>query len=295
MFGARITVVFGRRWRLAALGGVIAAVLVVGVVQAATGSTPVRPSRSATSSQHALAAVKRRLAVHASSTATATVNGQPATVSCGQTITVSTTLTASLSCPSSSGIFIGANSVVLNLGGNMIQGGSGSAGVSTTPGFGSDTIENGYVLGFADGVVVNTSSNTVTTMQTAGAASQGIFVGGSKNQVTSSTAEQNGVYGILDEGPNTIKADHLLNNGMYGLRELGAGALVVGNIANGNGIGQATDGMRLDGGFPVTTVTGNIANDNGAFGINAPSPSIDGGGNKAQGNTNQAQCLGIAC
>jgi hypothetical protein len=283
--------------------GAMAVVLVVGVVQAvasgvapATGTAPVPPPTSTVSPQQPSAA-PQPLAAAGNSTATAvTADGQAATITCGQTITVSTTLTANLNCPNSTGgIAIGANSVVLNLNDHLISG-SGGVGVSTN--FASDTIENGYVLGFGFDVGVSGSSDVVTAMQTAGAGSYGVlfFAGAKKSQVTNSTSEQNGIDGVADLGVSDIvKADHLLNNNQYGLQEDGSGALVTGNVANGNGIGQTTDGIQVSGTFPVNTVTGNTANGNGAFGIDAPSPSIDGGGNKAQGNTKQAQCLGIAC
>jgi hypothetical protein len=303
MFGARSKAGWWRRG-LAVPAGVMSVVLVVGVVQAvasgpapASGTAPVTPPPPPPSPQHGSAALAPPPATTGSSTATAvTADGQASPVSCGQTITASTTLTANLSCANgSNGIVIGANSVVLNLNGHLISG-SGGVGVSTN--FASDTIENGYVLGFSFDVGVSGSSDVVTAMQTAGAGSYGVlfFAVAKKGQVTNSTSEQNGIDGVADLGVSDIvKADHLLNNSQYGLQEGGSGALVTGNVANGNGIGQATDGIAVTGTFPVNTVTGNVANDNGAFGINAPSPSIDGGGNKAQGNTNQAQCLGIAC
>jgi hypothetical protein len=279
------------------VAGVMAGVLVVGVVQAAASGTATPPSPTPPSPPHASAVLAPRPAATGSPTATATIDDQAtaATVTCGQTITVSTTLTANLSCPSSTGISFGANGIVVNLNGHLITGGSSGVGVSTS--FASDTIENGYVFGFIDGVDVDGPSDIVTAVQTAGAGEVGVhFLGASKkSQLTNSTSEQGG-YGVEDEGTSdTIKADHLLNNTFYGLSELGSGALVTGSVANGNGIGLGADGIYVVGTFPVNTVTGNIADDNGAYGIDAPSPSIDGGGNKAQGNANQAQCLDIVC
>jgi large repetitive protein len=61
------------------------------------------------------------------------------------------------------------------------------------------------------------------------------------------------------------------------------------NTANSNG----DDGIDVD--APGTTVTGNTANRNDDLGIEAVPGVIDGGGNKASGNGNPAQCLNVHC
>jgi parallel beta-helix repeat protein len=53
------------------------------------------------------------------------------------------------------------------------------------------------------------------------------------------------------------------------------------------------DGIDLD--YPGSTVTANKVNHNGDLGIEAVPGTIDGGGNKATGNGNQAQCTGVSC
>jgi large repetitive protein len=65
--------------------------------------------------------------------------------------------------------------------------------------------------------------------------------------------------------------------------------LVERNTANSNG----DDG--IDAAAPRTTVTANAANDNTDLGIEAVPGVIDGGGNKASGNGNPAQCLNVRC
>ena len=67
-----------------------------------------------------------------------------------------------------------------------------------------------------------------------------------------------------------------------------ARVLVAGNRASRN----PDDGIDVD--SPATTVTANVANDNGDYGIEAPGVT-DGGGNRASGNGNPAQCLGVVC
>ena len=68
-----------------------------------------------------------------------------------------------------------------------------------------------------------------------------------------------------------------------------AGTLLKANITTGNGF----DGIQVD--SLATTVTANVANDNGDYGIEAVPGVTDGGGNRASGNGNPAQCVGVRC
>jgi hypothetical protein len=67
------------------------------------------------------------------------------------------------------------------------------------------------------------------------------------------------------------------------------GTLLRANIATRNG----DDGIDVD--SPATSVTANVANDNVDLGIEAVTGVTDGGGNRARGNGNPAQCVGVAC
>jgi hypothetical protein len=77
---------------------------------------------------------------------------------------------------------------------------------------------------------------------------------------------------------------------------------VVDNFATGNG----DDGIEVseididENGQPVISertneITRNLATYNGDLGIEAVAGTIDGGGNRAFGNGNPLQCVGIAC
>ena len=69
-----------------------------------------------------------------------------------------------------------------------------------------------------------------------------------------------------------------------------AGAFdVVGNTANNN----FDDGIEVA--LPGTLLRKNVANDNGDLGIEAHPETVDGGGNRARGNGNPAQCIGVTC
>ena len=61
------------------------------------------------------------------------------------------------------------------------------------------------------------------------------------------------------------------------------------NVSNANTL----DGIRLY--APSNLIAGNVANRNGAWGINAWPGNTDGGGNRASGNGEPAQCSGVRC
>ena len=90
---------------------------------------------------------------------------------------------------------------------------------------------------------------------------------------------------------NVISHNTVNNNLVDGiLVDLAATAtLVERNTANSNG------DNGIDVAAPGTTVTANTANDNTDLGIKAVPGVIDGGGNKASGNGNPAQCLNVRC
>jgi hypothetical protein len=67
------------------------------------------------------------------------------------------------------------------------------------------------------------------------------------------------------------------------------GTLLKANVTTRNG----DDGIDVE--SPATTITANLANDNTDLGIEAVPGVTDGGGNRASGNGNPAQCVGVAC
>jgi hypothetical protein len=284
----------GRVRSLVVAGLVTAGVGGVAAVGASAIDHQLAPLPKAQSSVAAgVAALKSSIAAGSGPKASAVVANVATTVSCGQTITKSTTLTANLNCDSSSGLTIGANSVVLNLNGHFIVG-SGGMGVEAAGT--SDTIENGYVIGFADGVDVFGDGDKVTNMQVSGSADVALFLqGGSKNQVPGTTVAENGLYGIVDDASNdTLKGDEALNNGNFGIVVDGP-TQVVGNAVDGNGnADNGSAGILADSSTP-SKLTGNTANHNAGLGIDAVSPQIDGGGNKADANGTAVQCAGVAC
>lgn len=63
---------------------------------------------------------------------------------------------------------------------------------------------------------------------------------------------------------------------------------VIENVAYNGGVG-----IRVD--APGTLIAHNLAYDNGELGIDAVDGVIDGGGNRAHGNGDERQCVGVVC
>ena len=269
--------------------------LTVVVVQASASGTQ-RAKLAAVpkhmSLKEAARAAQASLRSQAGPQASAIVDNVPSTVSCGQTLTASTTLTANLVCEGQNGLMLGASGIVLNLNGHSISGSvdkqDSTTGVADN--VAKDTIENGYIEGFEYGVDATGAADAVTNVQVNYADYIGIFLQGSANKATSDTAAENFGDGIFDEGSgDTVQSDHLLNNEGNGLVVDDSGAKVLDNVADGN----TFFGIGADGG--LATLTGNTANYNGELGIDAASPMIDGGSNKAMGNGTKEQCRGVVC
>ncbi len=273
------------------LAGFIAtAALTVVVVQANASGT--RAAKAATvtkrlSLKQAAAAAQANLRSQAGPQASAIVAGSPATVSCGQTITANTTLTGNLDCPQN-GLSIAANDVVLNLDGHSISGPNREyTGIEAEDT--KDTVENGYIDEFETSVAFLGAEDVASDLQ-ASYATYGIEMVGPSDEAKDDTAaeiEEEGVY--VKGSDDTAESDHLLNNN-WGLYDyFGSEDKIIDNVANGNKL----DGIIVVG--SLDTLTGNVTDFNGELGIDADSPQIDGGSNKAMGNGTKEQCRGVVC
>ena len=104
-----------------------------------------------------------------------------------------------------------------------------------------------------------------------------------------SSAGRDGISVGFSEG-TTVRGNRVRASGADGVFVAQSGDTVIeGNRTNRNG----DDG--IDTTDPSTVVTRNHADRNFDFGIEAVPGTIDGGGNRARGNGNPAQCLNIAC
>ena len=130
-------------------------------------------------------------------------------------------------------------------------------------------VGNVFGIGVADGSDGNlVEKNSVSATDAFGIA---VFSTSTDNRV-----EKNSVLGTRLGDGIVVAADS-------------SGTRITKNVANGN----ADDGIDVD--DPATTVTENTANDNADLGIEAVPGTTDGGGNRASGNGNPAQCTGVSC
>jgi hypothetical protein len=99
--------------------------------------------------------------------------------------------------------------------------------------------------------------------------------------------------GIVVSGRDALVAENAVSASVYGdgirVAEDARGATVRANVATRH----RDDGIEVL--SPGTTVTRNLATDNGDLGIEAVAGTVDGGGNRAAGNGNPAQCTGVVC
>jgi parallel beta-helix repeat protein len=114
------------------------------------------------------------------------------------------------------------------------------------------------------------------------------------SRIANNRVANNGLYGItLVEWSirNLLAGNHVSGNGEDGIviAEDSDQNTLDGNRSNENG----DDGIDLDG--PGNTVTRNSTFGNFDLGIEAAPGTIDGGKNKAGGNGNPLQCVGVTC
>lgn len=135
-----------------------------------------------------------------------------------------------------------------------------------------------------------------------------------RTHIRDSRATGNGLFGFVDRfsAATRFERNTLTGNAATGLSvDRTSGAIIRHNTAEGNGDdgialsgtgdafvaaneanGNANDGVELD--TPGNTLRRNSARNNGGFGINAVSGTIDGGRNEASGNV-AGDCTGVGC
>lgn len=241
-------------------------------------------------------------------------------VSCGAVVTTSVTLTSDLDCPLSGAISAGANNIVINLNGHLLQGNDNGNGVGVS-GFSGVTIENGTVETFNFGVGATNAPNLhIIGMRIISNSTDGIAVGLSTGLVISGNlVESNTSQNIsASDDTATITGNRSVNAGAAGIMVASVTtATVTSNVTNNNG----TQGIDITG-MAAGSVTSNISDGNGSDGIdvtasgNQPKPVVsvahnrasfntalgfnvdfvvDGGGNVVQANGNAKQCIYLSC
>ena len=147
--------------------------------------------------------------------------------------------------------------------------------------------------GMGGGLVFNSviEGNFVHDNQYAGIG----FTFSENNHIAGNRVVNNGTAGILLQDGidgNRIVANRVTGSGTDGI--VLTGESIGANLFRGNNTHRnGDDGIDIDG--PGSTLTKNTANFNIDLGIEAEPGTIDGNGNKAQGNGNPAQCVGVSC
>jgi parallel beta-helix repeat protein len=161
-------------------------------------------------------------------------------------------------------------------------GDASSAGISLGRSSENRVIRNVSLADDSDGIhLFDSSFNLIESNEVTEAGIRGISLRTSSGTSTGNRVRDN----VVTRGRpfSTLNADGIVV-------ATGVTSTVVrGNITNSN----ADDGIDVD--APGTTIRENVANDNGDLGIEAVPGVVDGGGNRATGNGNPAQCIGVVC
>jgi PGF-pre-PGF domain-containing protein len=191
------------------------------------------------------------------------VGSASAAVSCGDTITVDTTLDSDLIC-TGDGITIDANNITLDGAGYSITGDGSGSGVSLN-GRSNVTVKNLTVSGFDIGIYLMSSSGSTLEDNTASNNNgDGISLNSSSsgNAITGNTASNNkggGIY-LESSGSNTITGNTASGNYLEGIGlYLSSSNTIYGNIVSGN---SKTRSMSY-GGIALLNSTGNTITGNG--------------------------------
>ena len=230
------------------------------------------------------------LAVIALSTGGLVVGAGPASaahVTCGQTITVNTTLDSNIG-PCDVGLTIGASNVTLDLNGFTITGNPAivdNVGVAINDRTGV-TVKNGYITGFDAGVAISGGSgNTVTFMTLFNNRGNGNEFGEgvnlfntTGNTVSYNRITNNGQYGgisLIRASNNLIEHNQIVGNNQSNFNTSGIRVENAGTVAsNANTIrynlvqGSALDGIQLFARASDNVVSHNQVIQNNRDGIN---------------------------
>jgi hypothetical protein len=175
---------------------------------------------------------------------------------CGDTLTLSRTLTGadsvtSSKCPAD-GLIIGQSGITLSLNGRTINGSSDSVGVLISAGIDGVTIRGGRIQDFGRGISTSdlstTNGSTIAGISAYSNGEYGIYLEGNQNQVNASPARHNGVYGTVVIGDyNTLSGSNNEYNGFDGYNVQGDFNELIGNSASENAKLGAGNGITVIG------------------------------------------------
>jgi parallel beta-helix repeat protein len=224
----------------------------------------------------------------------------PVTPTCGMHVTTSITLGADTPlCTSTSGIFVDADDVTINLNGHRLQGNGGAATVGISAvGRNNVKIMNGVVQGFELGLVTNGQKLKVVNVEFRGHGLGGALVGGSGVVVSNSVFVSNSGAGLfLQDGTPAAKvsASFFVNNDGAGLLSRAANAVLTTLTSTDN----ASSGLRLENGGNARVSGGTFAgNADGIVVLNGAVPTTirkaAAFGNVNEGIETSATGVGVA-
>lgn len=181
-------------------------------------------------------------------------------VSCGETITTSTTLAADVTDCAGEGLVIGADDVTLDLNGHTVGGNGSGVGIEDTAGRSGVTIEGGTVKGFDVGVDVANADHTGVTAVSAQGGIAGILVVSSREiRVVDDSVSQTSGYAIpMFDTDHVLAAGNTLRDDQHGilLSCCGHGVFTDNRITRSGG-GVAIDDSSDD------LISGNVMTDGG--------------------------------
>jgi parallel beta-helix repeat protein len=180
---------------------------------------------------------------------------------------------------------------------------NGGSGIQVLESKGARVVKNSVSRTGETGIDVTASSNTVVKKNFVHRNVAGIVVGKEPddprravgNRIVKNVVVVNSDLGIIVVNgvrDTVVRGNRASRNGGIGIGLIeGAtrGTVIARNAANRNGAA----GITVE--HPATTLTRNTANRNHDLGIDAVPGVTDGGGNRARGNANPAQCTGVLC
>ena len=157
-------------------------------------------------------------------------------------------------------------------------------------------VEHNRLAGNGAGIVIVFQSvidSDIRANEVSGTNGVGITAAGLNTRVERNTLTGNDV-GIFASGFNVlVTRNRVASSDGDGIfvpsSSVARDVAIEGNVVNGNG----DDGIDAD--DPDVSIARNTANSNADLGIEAVAGVTDGGGNKARGNGNPAQCLNVSC
>jgi parallel beta-helix repeat protein len=156
-----------------------------------------------------------------------------------------------------------------------------------------NVVRHNVLLGDPDLSLTNSHANQISA-NTLARGSHGVWVRGSNRNLLADNSEGGGHFAgfeLFSGRGNELRRNTASNASDAGILVYAEArqTLLQGNTADGNG----GDGIEVR--SPSTTLRRNSASNNFLLGINAVDGVTDGGGNRASGNGDPRQCVGVSC